>query len=126
LDSTHDFIDSVERREQRADSRAMARLLLPRSIAVVGASDVEGSTGQALWKNASRGFAGPRYAVNPRHSTVGGVAAFASVRDIPAEVALAIIAVPQHAVPAVIDDCIAAHVRGAVVVSVIDDPSIDV
>ncbi len=45
------FLDSVERREQRADSRAMARLLLPRSIALVGASDEPGSVGEMLWRN---------------------------------------------------------------------------
>ena len=42
LDDTEEFLDSVERREQRADSRAVARLLLPRTIAVVGASDEAG------------------------------------------------------------------------------------
>ena len=42
LDETEEFLDSVERREQRADSRAVARLLLPRTIAVVGASDTRG------------------------------------------------------------------------------------
>ena len=46
LDDTEEFLDSVERREQRADSRAMARLLLPRTIAVVGASDTPDSVGQ--------------------------------------------------------------------------------
>ena len=42
LADTSEFIDSVERREQRADSRAVARLLLPTSIAVIGASDRTG------------------------------------------------------------------------------------
>jgi RimJ/RimL family protein N-acetyltransferase len=41
LADTTAYIDSVERREQRADSRAMARLLLATSIAVIGASEDE-------------------------------------------------------------------------------------
>ena len=45
LEDTASFIDSVERREQRADSRAMARLLLATSIAVIGASDARGTIG---------------------------------------------------------------------------------
>ena len=53
LDDTSEFIDSVERREQRADSRAVARLLLPTSIAVIGASDVAGSVGHTLWNNVA-------------------------------------------------------------------------
>ncbi len=54
LDDTASFIDSVERREQRADSRAMARLLLATSIAVIGASDTRGTIGNALWRRISR------------------------------------------------------------------------
>src|SRR6478736_2186899 len=37
LNDTEHFMETVGQREQRADSRAMARLLLPRSIAVIGA-----------------------------------------------------------------------------------------
>jgi RimJ/RimL family protein N-acetyltransferase len=49
LADTSTFIDSVERREQRADSRAMARVLLATSVAVIGASDQPDSVGRALW-----------------------------------------------------------------------------
>ncbi|MCU0261080.1 MAG: GNAT family N-acetyltransferase, partial [Ilumatobacteraceae bacterium] len=126
LDDTAEYRDSVERREQRADSRAMARVLLPRSIAVIGASDTPGSIGQALWRHASGGFGGPLYAVNPNRETVGGKPAFASVRDIGEEVSLALVAVPQTQVEHVIDECIAARVRGAIIVTAIDHPSVDV
>ena len=40
--ATPEFVDSMSRREQRADSRAIARMLLPRAIAVVGATDRPG------------------------------------------------------------------------------------
>ena len=40
-------------REQRADCRAMARLLLPRTIAVVGAIDRPDSVGAVLWRNVT-------------------------------------------------------------------------
>ena len=42
LATTEEFLDSVERREQRGDSRAVARILLPRAIAVIGASHRDG------------------------------------------------------------------------------------
>ncbi|HEY3484646.1 MAG TPA: GNAT family N-acetyltransferase, partial [Ilumatobacteraceae bacterium] len=125
LDDTTEFIDSVERREQRADSRAMAKMLLPRSIAIVGASDTAGSIGNDLWRHATRGFRGPVYPVNPKHATVGGRPSFASVRDIGPEVALAVIAVPQTALESVIDDCIAAQVRGAIVVTAVEPEVVD-
>ena len=54
------FLDSVERREQRADSRAISRLLLAPSIAVIGASDTENTVGHVLWRNAARAFTSVR------------------------------------------------------------------
>ena len=69
LDETEEFLDSVERREQRADSRAMARLLLPRTIAVVGASDTPGSVGEALWRHVTRGADRRRCSPSTRATT---------------------------------------------------------
>ena len=114
LDETEEFLDSVERREQRADSRAMARLLLPRTIAVVGASDEPGSVGDALWRHVTRGRPGAVFPVNPGHDEVGGRRSWPRLQDVPADVYLAVVAVPAAALAGVIEDCIEAHVRGAV------------
>jgi acyl-CoA synthetase (NDP forming)/GNAT superfamily N-acetyltransferase len=126
LDETEQFVDSVERREQRADSQAMARLLLPRTIAVVGASDRPGSTGEALWRNVTSRAPDAVYPVNPNQAVVGGVPSWPTVSAIPADVSLAVIAVPAAALTAVIDDCIAAQVRGAIVVTSIEGADIDI
>ena len=73
LDETEEFLDSVERREQRADSRAMARLLLPRSIAVVGATDRPGTVGEALWRHVTSDGGRRRSTPSTRTATeVGG------------------------------------------------------
>ncbi len=125
LAETSEFIDSVERREQRADSRAVARLLQPTSIAIVGASDEPGSIGHALWVNATLDARCPVYAVNPNRDRVDGTFSHPSILEITDEVGLAVIAVPASALPAVIDDCIAKRVRGAVVVSVVERAEID-
>jgi len=125
LEDTAEFIDSVERREQRADSRAIARILLASSIAVVGASDTAGSVGNSLWRHASSDDRHRVYPVNPNRATVGGVMAYPTVADIPDEVGLALIAVPAEALRAAIDDCIERRVRGAVVVTVVDGTDID-
>ncbi|MGA1556465.1 MAG: GNAT family N-acetyltransferase [Ilumatobacteraceae bacterium] len=130
LVDTEEFVDSVERREQRADSRAVARLLLPSSIAVIGASDVAGSVGEALWRHATAAARCPVYPVNPFRPTVadpngGDRSTFASVDEVPDEVGLAIVAVPPTALETTIDECIAKRVRGAVVVT-IPDPGTDV
>lgn len=121
LEDSADFLDSVETREQRADSRAVARLLMPRSIAVIGASDTPGSTGRALWQNTSADPAIECYPVNPRHDTVDGHRSYAAVTEIEHEVDLAIIAVSPAELENVIDGCIAKRVRGAVLVTAPDD-----
>lgn len=122
LVDTADFVDSVERREHRADSRAVARLLMPSSIAVIGASDVPDSVGDALWRHVSTAPRCPVFAVNPFKPTIAGVATYPTVLDIADEVGLAVIAVPPSELRATIDQCIAKHVRGAVVITIDDDP----
>lgn len=126
LDETAEFIDSVERREQRADSRAVAQLLLPTSIAVIGASDRPASVGETIWKHVASNQHIRVYPVTPHHDSVGGVPAFRSVTDIADDVVLAVIAVPADALEATIDDCIDKRVRGAVVITVADLDSVDV
>jgi acyl-CoA synthetase (NDP forming)/GNAT superfamily N-acetyltransferase len=125
LDNTDEFVETVERREQRADSRAMARLLLPRSIAVVGASDRPGSVGASLWEHLRDGFSGPLYPVNPSRTTVGGVRAYASITDVADDISLAIVAVPASALATAIDECIAKRVRGALVITATDGTDVD-
>ena len=121
LADTSEFLDSVERREQRADSRAISRLLLPRSIAVIGASDTENTVGHVLWHNAARGFSGPLYPVNPNHATIGGQPAYATIGDVPDDVTVAVVAVRADQLESVLDQCIAKRVRGAVIVTEVGD-----
>ncbi|MDG1265695.1 MAG: GNAT family N-acetyltransferase [Ilumatobacter sp.] len=117
LATTDEFIDTVERREQRADSRAVARIFLPRAIAVIGASDRIGSAGNLLWSNVRASVRAPVYPVNPRLEDLDGVHCFRSVQDLPEEVSLAIIAVPSHSLESTIDACINKRMRGAVIVT---------
>ena len=124
LDDSEQFLESVEQREQRADSRSMARLLFPRSVAVIGASDTPRSIGHELWRNVVHGSL-PAFPVNPNHATVGGEPAYASVLDIVDDVWLAIIASPAGTLAEVIDQCIAKRVRGAVVITAVDGTGID-
>lgn len=126
LDDTSEFIDSVERREQRADSRAMARLLLPRTIAVVGASERAGSIGAAVWHNVTAAATGHVFAVNPARETVGGRQAWPTISSVPGDVSLAVIAVPAAALVEAVEDCIAARVRGAVVITSVEASEVDV
>ena len=64
----------VTAREHRAESRSIARLLSPRSIAVIGASSEPTKIGHAVLRNLLRGgFTGAVYPVNPDAGSVQGV-----------------------------------------------------
>jgi len=126
LADTDQFLDSVERREQRADSRAVARILLPRAVAVIGASERPGSVGDAIWRHVADSVDVPIHAVNPNHDKVHGHHCCRAIDQLPDEVSLAIIAVPARDLDATIDACIAKRMRGAVIITSVDGTDIDV
>ncbi len=57
----------------RPGQDAIARLLRPRSVAIIGASPTPGSLGASVLANLERlGFAGDIHLVNPRRSEIAG------------------------------------------------------
>jgi len=105
-------------REHRAEARSIARLLAPRSIAVIGASDEPGALGRIVLENLFRGdFSGRVYPVNPDAGSVQGVRAFAVVTDIPDPVDVAVLTVPVSTVAEVVQACRAKGVHGLVVMT---------
>ncbi len=123
--ATPEFVDSMSRREQRADSRAIARMLLPRAIAVIGATDRPRSVGAAVWQNVTGAATVPVYAVNRSPRQLGGAGTFATIAEIPGTISLAVIVVPAESLEQAIDDCLAAHVRGAVVLTSVEGSGLD-
>jgi acyl-CoA synthetase (NDP forming)/GNAT superfamily N-acetyltransferase len=118
IEPTAAYLESIDRREQRAESRSIARLLHPRTVAVIGASDRPDSVGRELFRNLlNSGFGGAVYPVNPTSPHVASVPAYASVLDVPDDVHLAVVAVPAEAVAGVVAQCAEKRVRGAIVVS---------
>ena len=105
-------------REQRSESRSIARLLTPSSVAVVGASNDEGKLGNAVLRHLlDHGFEGPVYPVNPGTRHVRGVPAYAGIEDVPDDVDLAVLAVPADEVADVVEACRRKRVHGLVVIS---------
>lgn len=79
------------------------RLLRPRSVAIVGASDREGSVGRALVDNvADAGFRGEVFYVNGRAPSVRGRATFADLDAIGRPVDLVAVASPPASVVEVV------------------------
>ena len=90
----------------------------PRSVAVIGATEHEGSVGRATLVNLnSAPFHGKIYPVNPRHSQILGLRSYAAVREIPDPLDLAVIVTPAATVPGIVGECIDAGVKAAVVIS---------
>ncbi|MEO9364675.1 MULTISPECIES: bifunctional acetate--CoA ligase family protein/GNAT family N-acetyltransferase [Candidatus Nitrosocaldus] len=88
----------------------------PRSIAVIGASDEEGTVGWRLMKNLME-YKGNVYPVNIRKDEVLGVKAYRSVEDIPESVDLAVIATPAPTVPGIVEQCGRAGVKNLIIIS---------
>jgi acetyltransferase len=90
----------------------------PRSVAVIGASEREGSVGRTLLWNLIRSpFGGTVYPVNPQRHSILGIKSYKSVVAVPEVVDLAVIATPAATVPQVIRECVAVGIKGAIIVS---------
>jgi acetate---CoA ligase (ADP-forming) len=95
---------------------ALAPLLAPRSVAVIGASDRAGNLGGlAVGFLQKFGYRGAVWPVNAGRATVAGLPCFPSLAALPGVPDMAIIAVPAESVLGVAKDCITAGVPSAVV-----------
>ena len=94
------------------------KIFNPKTVAIVGASDVEGSVGYAIVKNLTQqGYKGKVYFVNIRKPEILGVKTYPTVIEIPEAVDLAMIATPAKTVPDVMEECGRAGVKGVIIVS---------
>ncbi len=118
IDPTRAALAAMDRRERAAEAASVRPMLAPASVAVVGAGRERGGLGAEIFRNLlAAGFRGPVVPVNRRADAVDGVAACASVLDLPEPVDLAVIATPAADVPSVIEQCGERGVRSVVVVS---------
>jgi acyl-CoA synthetase (NDP forming)/GNAT superfamily N-acetyltransferase len=105
-------------RDRTAEHNSLRPLLAPESLAVIGVSRSRSGVGYEILRSVlAGGFTGRTYPVNPHAKRIDGLECYPSVAAIPERVALAIVAVPSWSVPQVIEECGAAHVGAAVVVS---------
>jgi acetyl coenzyme A synthetase (ADP forming)-like protein len=90
----------------------------PKTLAVIGASRKAGSVGHSLLANIidSR-FQGIVYPVNPNAKGILGIKSYPNVIEIPDIVDLAVIIVPAHLVPTILEECGQKNVQGAIVIS---------
>ena len=90
----------------------------PGNVAVIGATETPGSVGRTtLWNLISSPFGGAVFPVNPNRASVLGIKAYKNVKEIPAEVDLAVIVTPARLIPGIIKECGEAGIKAAVVIS---------
>lgn len=95
---------------------AVGRLLRPKSIAVIGVSEDEGSMGGRSLKNIEVfGFGGDVHLVSRSNATVGGRVCVPTIDDLPDNIDAAVIALPAPAVIPAIEAFARKGIGGAVV-----------
>src|SRR5678815_3814842 len=102
--------------ERRFTNRQIDRLLRPKSVAVVGASDRTGALGATLLNNLVQyEFAGEIYPVNPKRDELLGLKVYHEIAELPEGIDCAVLAIPR---PFVLDTVrqLAARKCGAVVI----------
>ena len=96
----------------------MDKIFQPKSIAVVGASERQGSVGAALMRNLlDFDFPGDIYPINPNHNKIWELSAYPSIKDLNTPVDLAVVAIPIVSVPQIVRNCVALKVGGLVIIS---------
>jgi acetyltransferase len=96
----------------------LASLFEPRSIALLGASEDPAKVGGRMLENLlAGGFRGRIFAVNPKHARVRGLPCAPTLAALGEPVDLAVIATPAATVPGLIDECAAAGIHAAVVIT---------
>ena len=98
--------------------KQLDKILNPKSIAVVGASEREGSVGAAVLNNLINDeYAGKIYPINPKYEELRGLKCYKSILDLPISPDIAVITVPSAAVLGVIEDCHKKQVAGVYIIS---------
>ncbi len=110
LDPSHDVYQYA--------ANPLKSIFAPQNVAVIGATEKEGSVGRTiLWNLISSPFGGAVFPINPKRPSLLGIKAYPSIRDVPDQVDLAVIVTPSTSIPGIIAECAEAGVKGAIVIS---------
>ncbi len=107
----------LNKRTIKDHSMSESVLLAPRSIALIGATDKEGSVGRAITSNIVDEFKGHVFLINPTRESILGRKMYKSVLDVPQAIDLAVIATRNTTVPSVLEECGKKNVKGAIIIT---------
>ena len=89
----------------------------PPRLALVGASNKAGKLGYLFMKNLLDGYAGELIPIHPNEDAIFDRRAYQTISAVAGTVDLAVIVAPEQAVLSAIEDCVAAHVTAAIIVT---------
>jgi acetyltransferase len=93
-------------------------LFSPVSIALIGASrDLEKIPGRLLSMLRKNEFPGKIFPINPNYGDIDGLKCYPSIADVGQPIDLAIVIIPARAVLGALEQCAAAGVKNAVIIS---------
>ncbi len=96
----------------------MEKFFSPNSVAIIGASHTQGKVGYATLENfVHNGYRGRIYPVNPDTTPILGQRVYPSVKEVPDEIDLAVIATPAPTVPAILKECVKKRIEAVVIIS---------
>lgn len=94
------------------------KIMKPRAIAIIGASTKPRTIGsEMIQRLRDYKFTGDIYPVNPKADTIEGFKAYPTVLDIPGEVDLAVIIIPQKFVLEALAQCNEKGIKGICIIS---------
>ncbi len=97
--------------------KSMNRIMQPKSVAVIGASDEAGKIGNSVMKNLiNGGYKGQIIPIHPKSTEVMGYKAYKSVKDVPGEIDTAVFAIPAKLVAGALTECGEKDIAGAVLI----------
>ena len=102
----------------RSEKHPLDSLFMPQSVAVIGASERQGSVGRSvLWNLLSSPFGGTVFPVNAKRPSVLGIKAYPSVKELPDKVDLVVVTTPADTVPDLIAESVEVGIPSAIVIS---------
>ncbi|MGV8057729.1 MAG: CoA-binding protein [Smithellaceae bacterium] len=96
------------------------KIFNPGKIAIIGVSANDGGQGFGsgiLLSIQTMGFAGDIFPVNPKGGSFSGLTIYKKIEDIPGTIDFAIISVPAHTVPGILEACRQKGAAGAEILS---------
>ncbi|RLA99373.1 MAG: hypothetical protein DRG55_07945, partial [Deltaproteobacteria bacterium] len=90
----------------------------PKSVAIVGASEVPGKAGERRTRSLLQGgFQGRVFPINPKRDRIFGLPAYPSVAEVPEEVDLVMIVIPPRFIPEAVAQSVQKGAKGIVIIT---------